>query len=154
MIGTGHFVDDLLATFDARADHDAVICTEGSFKFRDLGRLARCWASALRSAGVEPGDRVAILTSEKPRFLMAHLGALFAGAVSLPLNPRMTRDELRYFLEDSGARAVVAGDEAQPVIESLQVELPELARCWPTPFRRISPCLGFARRRSIRMRPV
>jgi malonyl-CoA/methylmalonyl-CoA synthetase len=126
MIGTGHFVNDLRATFAARADHDAVIASEGSFTFRELDRLARWWASALQSAGVKPGDRVAISTPQKLRFLMAHLGALYAGAISLPLNPRMTRDELRYFLEDSGARAVVAGDDERPLIDSLRAELPEL----------------------------
>jgi malonyl-CoA/methylmalonyl-CoA synthetase len=126
MTGTGHFVDDLRMTFAERAEHKAVECIEGSFTFQEVDRLARRWAASLQAAGVEPGDRVAIVTSDKPRFLMAHLGVLFAGAVSLPLNPRMTRDELRYFLEDSGARVVVAGDEERSVFQSLQPELPEL----------------------------
>ena len=89
---------------------------------------------------------MAIITAEKLPFLAAHLGTLFAGAVSLPLNPRLTREELRYFLQDSGARAVVAGDDQCPVIESLRTELPELhalltdAEAWdaPEPERRFS----------------
>ena len=121
-----HFVHDLRATFAARAGHEAVVYKDGSFNFEHVDRLARSWGSILQAAGVEPGDRVAIVTPERPRFLMAHLGAMFAGAVSLPLNPRMTRDELRYFLEDSGARAVVCGDEERPTIDSLQSELAEL----------------------------
>jgi len=69
---------------------------------------------------------VAITTPEKLRFLTAHLGTLYAAAVSLPLNPRLTRTELHYFLEDSGARVVVAGSDQYPVVESLRDELPEL----------------------------
>jgi malonyl-CoA/methylmalonyl-CoA synthetase len=123
MTGTGHFVSDLRTTFAARGDHEAVVCSEGSLTFRELDRRARAWASSLQAGGVQPGDPVAIVTAEKPRFLMAHLGALYAGAVSLPLNPRMTRDELRYFLEDSGAPLVVAGDDARPIVESVRAEL-------------------------------
>ena len=69
---------------------------------------------------------MAISTPEKTKFLAAHLGALQAGAVSLPLNPRLTRDELHYCLEDSGAAAIVAGGEQRPIIESLQSGLPGL----------------------------
>ena len=65
-----------------------------------------------QALGVAAGDRVALLTVEKRPFLAAHLGALYAGAVALPLNPRFTRDELRYFLADSGAVAAVVGDGA------------------------------------------
>jgi malonyl-CoA/methylmalonyl-CoA synthetase len=126
MIRMEHFLHDLRATFSARASHEALVWKEGSFTFQDVDRLARCWASVLQAAGVAAGDRVAILTPEKLRFLMAHLGAMFSGAVSLPLNPRMTRDELLYFLEDSGARVVVAGDAEQPMLDSLRSELPEL----------------------------
>ena len=75
---------------------------------------------------MEPGDRVALVTGEKLPFLAAHLGAIYAGGVSLPLNPRFTRDELRYFLADSEARVAVVGAEQRPVIESLRPELPAL----------------------------
>ena len=80
----------------------------------------------MRRLGLEPGDRVAIITPEKRPFLAAHLGTQFASAVSLPLNPKSTADELTYYLQDSGARAVVAGRDEWPVIESLKPVLPEL----------------------------
>jgi malonyl-CoA/methylmalonyl-CoA synthetase len=80
----------------------------------------------MRRLGLEPGDRVAIVTPDKLPFLAAHLGALYASAVSLPLNPRSTADELKYFLQDSGTRVVVAGQDEWPVIESLKPVLPEL----------------------------
>ena len=69
---------------------------------------------------------MAIATAEKLPFLAAHLGSLYAGAVSLPLNPRFTRDELRYFLQDSGAKVVVTGSDQIPIIESMRAELTEL----------------------------
>ena len=83
-------------------------------------------AAWLQGLGVEQGDRVALVTGEKLPFLVAHLGAIYAGGVSLPLNPRFTRDELRFFLADSEARVAVAGEEQMTVIESLRPELPAL----------------------------
>jgi malonyl-CoA/methylmalonyl-CoA synthetase len=51
--------------------------------------------------------------------------------VSLPLNPRFTREELRFFLADSGARLAVVGRELEPVVAELQAELPELRAVVP-----------------------
>ncbi len=127
----GHFLDDLRAVIATRANEEAVRFPDRSFTYGDLDLGARCWARLLRVAGVEPGDRVAIITPAKRSFLVAHLGTLFAGAVSLPLNPRFTRDELRFFLADSGARAVVAGEDQHPIVGSLQSELPDLRVVFP-----------------------
>ena len=134
---SGHFLDELRATIASRANQEAVTFKDRSFTYGDLDGWAQCWARSLRESGVEPGDRVAIATPEKKAFLAAHLGALYAAAVSLPLNPRLTRDELSYFLADSGARVVVAGDEQLPVVESLRFELPELRACYRTPSPRV-----------------
>lgn len=136
---TGHFLEDLRATIASRAEKEAVRFKDRSFTYGDLDGWAKCWARSLRECGVEPGDRVAIATPEKPAFLTAHLGTLYAAAVSLPLNPRFTRDELRYFLADSGARVVVAGDELFPVVESLRSELPELRQSYRMHSPRLAP---------------
>ncbi len=83
-------------------------------------------AGVLQQYGVRKGDRVALCMPSKLKFLFAHLSALYAGAVALPLNPRITREELRFFLADSGARFVVASNELCAVVESLRPQLPQL----------------------------
>jgi malonyl-CoA/methylmalonyl-CoA synthetase len=88
--------------------------------------MAGACAAWLGQQGVEAGDRVALLTGEKLPFLVAHLGTLYAGGISLPLNPRFTRDELRYFLTDSAARVVIAGDDGRDLVRGLTHQLPEL----------------------------
>jgi malonyl-CoA/methylmalonyl-CoA synthetase len=123
---SGHFLAELRATFAAHQSAPAIIYKETSLTYGDLDVRAECAAAQLRQLGVEPGDRVAIATSEKLPFLAAHLGAIYAGAISLPLNPRFTGEELRYFLEDSGAQVAIVGDAARPIVESLQVNLPDL----------------------------
>src|SRR5439155_6163250 len=81
--------------------------------------------------GGEKGDRVVLCTTDKLAFLIAHLGSLLAGAVSLPLNPRFTRDELRFFLADSAAKVVVGGAEERRILEALRPELPQLRAAIP-----------------------
>ncbi len=122
----GHFLGELRATFAARSDRPAIVHQDRILTYGDLEARARRCAARMRKLGLEPGDRVAIVTPDKLPFLAAHLGTLFASAVSLPLNPRSTADELRYFLQDSGARVVVAGRDEWPIIEGLKPALPEL----------------------------
>src|SRR4051812_16391110 len=97
----GHFLDELRATFADRGGRPALVYEGQTFTYGDLEARARRCAGWFRGLGVGPGDRVAIATPEKLPFLAAHLGATVAGAVSLPLNPRFTREELRFFLADS-----------------------------------------------------
>ncbi len=124
--GPGHFLNELAQTFARRANHNAILHKDLTLTYDALDLRAQSCASLLRRLGVEPGDRVALATPQKLPFLVAHLGTLYAGGVALPLNPRYTSDELRFFLEDSAARAVVVGDEQFPVIDSFRSDLPEL----------------------------
>src|SRR5262249_33982816 len=75
---------------------------------------------------MEKGDRVVLWTAEKFPFLLAHLSILHGGGISLPLNPKFTREEMRHFLTDSGARLAVAAADQLPVLESLRAEATEL----------------------------
>ncbi len=152
---SGHFIAELRAIFAAQPQAAAIDYNEISLTYGDLDARARRAAARLRQLGVEPGDRVAIATPEKLPFLAAHLGAIYAGAISLPLNPRFTGEELRYFLQDSGARVAVVGDAQRPIVESLQADLPDLrdvlddSAAWNAPaspfsepeIGRESPCL-------------
>ncbi len=71
-----------------------------------LDRTARL-AAGLRSIGVATGDRVALLLPNGARFVEAWWAIIMAGAVVVPVNPRTAREELRFYLEDSGAGCVV-----------------------------------------------
>jgi long-chain acyl-CoA synthetase len=64
-------------------------------------------AEALTALGVEPGDRVAIISENRPEWAIADLGVMAAGAVSVPTyTTNTTRDHL-HILENSGARAAI-----------------------------------------------
>ncbi len=122
----GHFLDELRATFADRANRPAIVYQSRSWTYGELDEKARRCAARLRQLGVGRGDRVAIATAEKLPFLAAHLGALHAAAVSLPLSPSLAGDELRFFLRESGARVVVAGSDVHSIVHALRADLPGL----------------------------
>ena len=126
-----HFVNDLRAVFDSRSAQPALIYRDQPISYGELGQRAMRFAAQLQAWGLVPGDRVALFTNNKLPFLTAQLGVQFAGGVPLPLNPRFTREEMRYFLSDSEAFAVIAGDEQQFLAETLTGELVRPPRVVP-----------------------
>ena len=58
--------------------------------------------------GVGPGDRVALLTPPSGQYVVGQWGAWLAGAVVVPLCPDHPPAQLQYYLQDSGARLVLA----------------------------------------------
>jgi len=69
--------------------------------------------AGLRRMGVQPGDRVGILVPSSIHWLLFDLGALYAGAVTVPLFDNLSEEHLRLEAEDSGLVAVFLADEVQ-----------------------------------------
>jgi malonyl-CoA/methylmalonyl-CoA synthetase len=118
-----HFLHDLRSVLAAQPNRPAIVHRDRTMTYGELEKLAARFAGLLHSSGLAPGERVVLFTENKLPFLVAHLGVVFAGGVPLPLNPRFTREEMRYFLSDSECRVVIAGDEQQGLVESLASEL-------------------------------
>ena len=71
---------------------------------------AKAFAAWLRSVGVRPGDRVALMAPNCLQYPVALFGVLFAGGVVVNVNPLYTPRELNHQLKDSGAVAIVVMD--------------------------------------------
>ena len=82
-----------------------------SLTFAELAEAADRVAGALRARGVGVEDHVAIRMPNGVPFVVAYLGAMRLGAIPLPVNTRFTDRQIGYVLRDSGAVAVVTGDE-------------------------------------------
>jgi long-chain acyl-CoA synthetase len=65
-------------------------------------------AGMLKSMGVEPGDRVGIMLPNTPHFPLAYYGALRLGAIVVPMNPLLSKREVAFYLENSGAKLLLA----------------------------------------------
>ncbi|MGH7414505.1 MAG: AMP-binding protein, partial [Candidatus Rokuibacteriota bacterium] len=98
----------LLSLLDVgRATVSALVVPDGpEISYRALRQHVSRIADTLASLGVARGDRVAIVVGNGPEAVIAILGTA-AAAAAAPLNPAYTEDELRYYLDDVAARALI-----------------------------------------------
>ena len=68
-------------------------------------------AGALREWGISKGDRVAILSENRPEWTIADFACLLIGAVVVPVYTTLTAEQTAYLLADSGARAIFVSGE-------------------------------------------
>ena len=96
---------------------------ERAVTFGELGRDARRLANALRARGVGPGDRVALLLSQRPETAACHLATALLGAVAVPLSTAFGPEALDVRLRDAEPGLVVAEGEAAERARSLGLGL-------------------------------
>ncbi|HYT95069.1 MAG TPA: acyl--CoA ligase, partial [Gemmataceae bacterium] len=97
--------------------HAAVILPEdGAITMRrGLAEQVEALAARLRQTGLQPGQPVAIVLPNGLEYLVAFLAVARARLVAAPLNPAYKADEFRFYLEDIGARAIIAPPGGHPV---------------------------------------
>ncbi|MFG3208513.1 acyl-CoA synthetase [Streptomyces tendae] len=88
-------------------ERTAVVHQDTELTYRELYERVLRLAHALRSLGVDRGDRVAYLGPNHPAFLETLFAAGVLGAIFVPLNSRLTAPELTYQLTDSGSTVLV-----------------------------------------------
>lgn len=83
-------------------------CMGEDWRYDETPGIAARMAGALAAAGIGPGDRVAILAQNRPEIMRLLVGCGWLGAVAVPVNTAVKTRQLRYYLENSGARLLVA----------------------------------------------
>jgi fatty-acyl-CoA synthase len=111
---------------DVFADREAVVYGERRMTYAQLSQEVTRVAHALRSLGVDSGDRVAYLLPNIPEMLVAHFAVPLAGGVLVAINTRLAPPEVHYILEHSGATVLVVDAALQDSVESVLADLPEL----------------------------
>jgi fatty-acyl-CoA synthase len=108
-------VDFLYRSAYMYPDNVAVVHGQRRYNYRELAERSWRLANALRSAGLEKGERVATLLFNSPAMLEAHFGVPAAGGILVAVNNRLSSSEIGYILRHSGARYLLldAALEAQ-----------------------------------------
>src|SRR6202051_555742 len=104
----------------------AAVCNQDRFTYAEFAERTRRLAGALRQTGVQPGDRVAFLSTNCHRLLEAYYGILEAGAVLLPLNIRLAPTELAYILNDASATVLFVEKQFLGLVEAFRKEIPSV----------------------------
>ncbi len=96
------------------------------FSYGELYTGANRLANALRCAGIEKRDRIAILLPLCPQTAITHIAAYKLAAVAVPLASVFGHDALEYRLNDSGAKAIVTDAEGLAKIREIRHSLEHL----------------------------
>jgi len=102
------------------ANKPAIIFEGQAYTYNDLKDIVKRYSNLLDWLGIKKGDRVAIQLPKCMEFIFLHLATLSLGAITLPLNPAYSQEEVEYFLENSGSKILFVDDE---IIQSGQVNL-------------------------------
>src|SRR5215218_4014480 len=94
-----------------------------------LMERVRRTALGLEELGVRSGDRVAILSENRPEWAIADYACLTLGATGVPIYPNLPSDQICYILRDSGAVAIfVSTPEQAAKVEAIRGECTALRR--------------------------
>lgn len=96
-----------------------MVCGALRFTYREFSERSNRLSHALRELGVVAGDRVAFLSFNCHRLLEAYYGVPQASAVLLPLNIRLSAEELAYILKDASPRVLFFDLDHSALVESL-----------------------------------
>jgi long-chain acyl-CoA synthetase len=81
----------------------------------------------LTAIGIQRGDRVAILSENRPEWAIADYACLTSGVTDVPLYPSLPAEQLPYLIRDSGAVAIFVSTEAQAAkIAAIRADVPSL----------------------------
>jgi len=88
-------------------------------------------AKGLIAAGIEPGDRVALMSGTRYEWTLADYAIWAAGAVAVPVYETSSAEQVEWILGDSGAKAAIAEtDRHAEIISGLKARLPDLGQLW------------------------
>jgi long-chain acyl-CoA synthetase len=91
----------------------------------------RALAKGLVAAGIEPGDRIGLMSRTRYEWTLIDYAIWTAGAVTVPVYETSSADQVEWIISDSGARAVFAeADRHAELIGSVRDRLPDLQEIW------------------------
>jgi long-chain acyl-CoA synthetase len=108
----GNLTDDVVS--NAREAADTVVFSRSTadgwtdVTAADFLAEVTAVAKGLMAAGVEPGDRVALISKTRYEWTLLDYAIWFAGAATVPVYETSSAEQIAWILQDSGARAVVA----------------------------------------------
>ncbi len=82
-----------------------------SVSWKEARRQVAAFAESLKAIGIEPGDRVMLVSENRPEWLIADLGIMAAGCITVPAYTTNTTRDHTHILGNSGAKAVIVSNQ-------------------------------------------
>ena len=115
-----------------------------SYTYVDVLSEVQAAAGALRSLGVRPEERVAMVMLDSIEFVATFLGAMRTGAVPVPINPLLPGRDLGVIVADSRARVLVVSGDRSSVLDELRAGAPEVEQVITTGMAHVENASGAA----------
>ena len=94
-----------------------------SITYREMARRANALAAGLDALGVQPGERVAIVSHNSARLLTALFGVSGSGRILVPINFRLVAEEVKYIIAHSGARVLLVDPELEQAMADIECDM-------------------------------
>ncbi|MEO6651053.1 MAG: AMP-binding protein [Ilumatobacteraceae bacterium] len=95
----------------------------GSITYREMARRSNALAAGLDALGIEPGERVAMVSHNSARLLTALFGVSGSGRILVPINFRLVAEEVKYIIAHSGARVLLVDPELEQDLAGVECEM-------------------------------
>ncbi|MDL5160358.1 AMP-binding protein [Actinomycetospora termitidis] len=121
-----HFLDRAATVYGARTgvvdEPDQPAAPRQDLTYARVAELARAQAAALDAMGIGFGERVAIVSHNSARLLTSFFGVSGYGRILVPVNFRLSTDEVSYIVEDSGARLLLVDPALEDQLKGVRAE--------------------------------
>lgn len=117
----------ITAQAERLGDRPCVSIGAVSLSYADVRSSAACFAGTLRNMGIEPGDRVAVISENRWEVMQLLLACAWTGAILVPLNTASRGAQLQHLLTNAGPKLVAGEAGLLPTIAAIRPP-PEVER--------------------------
>ena len=104
-------------------DQEIVYANRSKYTYTDLVERINQLANALTDAGVKPGDTVAVMDWDTPRYLECFFAIPMIGAVLHTVNVRLSPEQIVYTMNHAEDDVVMVHDDFLPILEGVKDEI-------------------------------
>jgi long-chain acyl-CoA synthetase len=97
------------------------------YSTREVINLANALSTGLLKQGIKPGDKVAIISNNRPEWVIADLAILQIGAINVPVYPTISENDYKFIFNDSEVKiAFVSDEELLTKVRNIKSDVPTL----------------------------
>jgi len=110
-------------------DQEIIYANRSKYTYKDLVERIHRLANALTDAGVKPGDTVAVMDWDTPRYLECFFAIPMIGAILHTVNVRLSPEQIVYTMNHAEDDVVLVHDDFMPIIEGVKNDI-ETVKTW------------------------
>jgi crotonobetaine/carnitine-CoA ligase len=120
----------LMRQAERYGDRVLLVSGETRWTYAETAAIAAASAQTLIQAGIRPGDRVALMCSNRPEFLQVYLGCAWLGAIVVPISTALRGFQLSHIFRNSRPALLVVEASLLAAIETIEADVEVPAQTW------------------------